>query len=224
MASPVRSQGRPRVGTSPQPTGSAAEQILDAAARNFVQSGFEATSTRTIAAAVGLRQASLYYHFASKQEMLAELLARTVRPSLAAAERLLTAPGSAAGRLHALVSFDCSLLLTSAYNIGALYLLPEVREERFAQFRADRRRLREAYHQLISEVLASTGPDGASGPPPDILSDLVFGLVESVIALRGAGAELDSGRLLDGVGIAALRILGLPAGEITRAVAESRAL
>lgn len=47
------------------------EEILDAAAGLFVDRGFEGTSTREIAEAVGIRQASVYYHFPSgKDEIL----------------------------------------------------------------------------------------------------------------------------------------------------------
>lgn len=44
--------------------------LLDAAARHFGKRGFEATSIRDIAAAVGMLPGSLYYHFASKEALL----------------------------------------------------------------------------------------------------------------------------------------------------------
>lgn len=75
------SPGRPRhvVSTS---AASPRDQVLDAAAELFVTRGFAATSTREIAEKVGIRQASLYYHFAGKDEILAELLQRSVRPTM----------------------------------------------------------------------------------------------------------------------------------------------
>ena len=45
------------------------------------ESGFSGTSTRAIADRVGIRQQSLYYHFAGKDEILVELLSGSVRPS-----------------------------------------------------------------------------------------------------------------------------------------------
>lgn len=47
--------------------------ILDAALRLFAEQGFAATSIRDIAAAAGLREGSLYYHFDSKAELLEAL-------------------------------------------------------------------------------------------------------------------------------------------------------
>ena len=46
------------------------EQVLDAAARLFVEKGFDGTSTRDIAKATGMLPGSLYYHFSSKEDLL----------------------------------------------------------------------------------------------------------------------------------------------------------
>lgn len=46
------------------------EALLRAAAKLFVEKGFEATTTRDIAEAVGMRSGSPFYHFRSKQELL----------------------------------------------------------------------------------------------------------------------------------------------------------
>ena len=45
-------------------------ELLRAAARLFHEQGYEATTIRDIAAAVGMRSGSPFYHFKSKQEML----------------------------------------------------------------------------------------------------------------------------------------------------------
>lgn len=70
--------GRPRK-NSPRRRGSTArEEILDASAELFTTQGFATTSTHQIADAVGIRQASLYYHFPSKTEIFLTLLQSTV--------------------------------------------------------------------------------------------------------------------------------------------------
>jgi len=46
------------------------DDIVRAAARLFVEKGFDATTTRDIAEAVGMRSGSPFYHFRSKQELL----------------------------------------------------------------------------------------------------------------------------------------------------------
>lgn len=50
------------------------EQILEAALDLFSVQGYEATSIAQIADAVGLRKASLYSHFAGKQDILDTLV------------------------------------------------------------------------------------------------------------------------------------------------------
>ncbi len=49
-------------------------RILDAAARLFREKGFAGTTQRDIAAACDMKVGSLYYHFASKDDVLAEVL------------------------------------------------------------------------------------------------------------------------------------------------------
>ena len=48
--------------------------ILDTAARLFRQEGYAATSLRDIAGECGMQAGSLYYHFASKDEIIGEVL------------------------------------------------------------------------------------------------------------------------------------------------------
>ena len=54
--------------------GNTKEQILEASLDLFSVKGYEATSISQIADAVGLRKASLYSHFESKQDILDTLV------------------------------------------------------------------------------------------------------------------------------------------------------
>ena len=58
--------------------GNTKQAILDAALELFSEKGFEATSISMIAEAVGIRKASLYSHFASKQAILDALVERVL--------------------------------------------------------------------------------------------------------------------------------------------------
>ena len=65
-----RPRGRPRKTADERDDGNRRHELLTAAARLFRRQGFDATSTRDIAAAVGMHSGSLFYHFNSKQALL----------------------------------------------------------------------------------------------------------------------------------------------------------
>ncbi len=193
-------RGRPRLEQSRRPGNTAREEILDAAAELFTKIGYAGTSTRRIADAVGMRQASLYHHFATKDDILDALLAGTVDEALTLAAELIAQPGPAAERLYALVVGDVSQLCASRWNLGALYLLPELRIDRFEQFRLSREELRNRYRQLATQVIGECDGIGDA-------DDLPFRLVESVINRRSDDEVCPSETpwvIADG----ALRILG----------------
>lgn len=170
-------RGRPRLEQPRRPGRTPRDEILDAAAELFTQHGYANTSTRRIADAVGMRQASLYHHFATKDDILDALLAGTVEAPLQLAAELATEGAPAAQQLYTLIVSDVAQLCRSTWNLGALYQLPELRVERFAQFRGRRAELRERYRVLAAAVIAeSAGPADAD--------DLPFRLVESAINRR----------------------------------------
>src|SRR6478609_9556412 len=110
-------RGRPRLEQSRRPGKTARDEILDAAAELFTNLGYASTSTRRIADAVGVRQASLYHHFATKDDILDALLAGTVDVPLRLAAELLEEDGAAAARLHALIVADVAQLCRSTWNL-----------------------------------------------------------------------------------------------------------
>lgn len=170
-------RGRPRLEQSRRPGQTPREEILDAAAELFTEHGYANTSTRRIADAVGMRQASLYHHFATKDDILDALLAGTVEAPLQLAAELIAEGGPAVNQLYTLVVSDVAQLCRGTWNLGALYLLPELRVDRFAQFRRRRADLRERYRTLAAAVIAECG-----GPAD--ADDLPFRLVESAINRR----------------------------------------
>ncbi|MET9199490.1 helix-turn-helix domain-containing protein [Gordonia sp. NPDC003585] len=180
----VAGPGRPRLVEPKRRGETAREEILDAAAELFTSRGYTGTSTRMIADAVGIRQASMYHYFATKDDILAALLETTVLTPLDHARRLLTEERPALERLLDLARYDVTQLASSRWNLGALYLLPEVRDERFTEFRAARRELADIYARLATEAL---------GTASDKRNLLPFRLVESVIMMRGDEARGELG-------------------------------
>jgi TetR/AcrR family transcriptional regulator, cholesterol catabolism regulator len=69
------------------------EKLLDGAARLFVEKGFSATSTRDVARATGMLPGSLYYHFASKEDLLVAVYEEGVAGIGASVDAALAAAG-----------------------------------------------------------------------------------------------------------------------------------
>ncbi|KQH76272.1 TetR family transcriptional regulator [Mycobacterium gordonae] len=170
-------RGRPRAVPSRRPGISARQEILDAAIESFTTIGYAATTGRRIAEAVGIRQASLYHHFANKDDILDALLTGSLEDSLRLATELQAEAGPTAPRLHTLMVADTSQLCRGPWNLGSLYLAPELRTRQFDAFRRRRADLRTRYRDLSRAVIAECG-----GPPES--DDLPFRLVESVINRR----------------------------------------
>ncbi len=212
----ARRPGRPRASGDPHGERDTRQDVLDAAAALFCTVGFTSTSTRSVAERAGVRQASIYHHFAGKDAILLELLLGTVRPSVELADALASGAEGAAARLWALAHADVRLLTSGPLNLGALYVLPEVAGEQFAEFHAQRDRLRARYDELAAAVVAD-GSGAERGP-------LVLGLVESVILRRRDSASLDPVAVADAVADGVLRLLGCDEGRIAAARTAAAAL
>jgi AcrR family transcriptional regulator len=221
MVAPHSSVGRPRLAARQRFGASARAEILDAAAELFSEQGYAATSTRAIAVSVGIKQASLYYHFSSKEQILAELLVTTVLPSLEVAAVLADSPEPTQARLWALAAFDVRLLCSGRWNLGALYLLPELRSPNLAPFYTQRQRLRAGYGALIGEGIQQgcfTVDDG------DVATDLVFGLVESVVLVRQDRGALDPEQFAPTIADGCLRLLSCTGRSLSTAHRRGAAL
>lgn len=204
---PLTRAGRPRLNTARRPGMTARDEILDAAGELFTTLGYASTSTRHIAELVGIRQASLYHYFRTKDDILCALLSQTVSPTLGFIPSLLGAQPAltAAEHLHALAAFDGDQLLSGPWNLGALYLLPELRDARLEPFWSDRERLRLHYLALSRAVVEQTGVHEA-------VADLPFRLVESLVNMWSTPPGPQRDELPVHVADACLRVLGIPDG------------
>lgn len=78
-------------------------EIIDAAAAVFAQLGYHGASTQDIATRLGIRQASLYYYFRSKDAALEQVCAVGVEGFLERARSIASSTEGARGRLEAIV-------------------------------------------------------------------------------------------------------------------------
>lgn len=112
-APPKRPRGRPRKTVDERDDGNRRQQLLSAAAKLFRRQGFDATSTRDIAAAVGMHSGSPFYHFESKGALLCAVMEEGMRSAIARQSEALAvcAPLDARTQLAALVRQHFDVLL-----------------------------------------------------------------------------------------------------------------
>lgn len=134
-----------------------AAEIIEAAAQVFAERGFHGASTQDIADVLGIRQASLYYYFASKEFALEQVCARGVEGYVEAAAAIAAGPGSAADKVHKLLEAHLSPLLDRA-----AFVMVFQRERRHLPNESRRRvgRLSRTYERIVEDVLKAGVANG----------------------------------------------------------------
>jgi AcrR family transcriptional regulator len=113
---PRRPRGRPRKTLGERDDGNRRRELLRSAARLFRRKGYDATTTRDIAAAVGMHSGSPFYHFKSKQALLYAVMEEGMRAGLLLQREALAGAGAqdAEAQLRALVRSHFEVLLGPA--------------------------------------------------------------------------------------------------------------
>jgi AcrR family transcriptional regulator len=147
-------------------------RILDESAALFLRRGYNATSLREIADAVGMKAGSLYYHFASKEDLLVEILQRGMDVMEAAFDEAVAAGLDGRDRIRAHVRAHLSALFEygpyTANHVTAFHTAPDSVRERIVP-------ARDAYEARWTELLAELQRDGR------LRADLDIGLARLVL-------------------------------------------
>lgn len=190
---PRRARGRPRKTADERDDGNRRQDLLRAAAHLFRQQGYAATATRDIAAAAGMRSGSPFYHFDSKQALLAAVMLEGMQRALRhQSERLAPADAPASERLRALVRSHFDVLLGPDSDFIPV-MLYEWRSLTPAQ-RADVHALRQRYEAAWLPVLQALHASGALRGNPSLARLMIFGALNWSVQwyeARSGGASLD---------------------------------
>lgn len=112
---PKRPRGRPRKTVDERDDGNRRQALLTAAAKLFRRQGFDATTTRDIAAAADMQSGSPFYHFKSKNALLYAVMEEGMRTALARQRAAMQAHGWAdlapEAQLRILVQVHVEVLL-----------------------------------------------------------------------------------------------------------------
>jgi AcrR family transcriptional regulator len=88
-----------------------APEIIEATARVFAERGFHGATTQDIADVLGIRQASLYYYFPSKEGALELVCIKGVEGFVEAAKTIAAGPGKPSEKLQKLINSHLSPLI-----------------------------------------------------------------------------------------------------------------
>lgn len=127
------------------------DALVEAAAALFREKGYERTTVRDLAEAVGMQSGSLFYHFSSKSEILYEVMRRGIDDLTAAVRLELQACENPRDELIIMTRTHLRTLLsnTQASLASLLYewrSLPQEQRDKVVQ-------LRDQYESLCREVM-----------------------------------------------------------------------
>jgi len=176
-AAEKRPRGRPRKTLDERDDGNRRLELITAAARLFRKKGFDATSTRDIAAAVGMHSGSPFYHFKSKGALLHAVMEEGMRSALQRQAQALQSAalpdGDAPALLRLLVRNHFGVLL----GPGSDFIPVMLYESRSitARQRAVLTKLQGDYEAVWEPVLQALARAGQLKGPVKLARLLMFG-------------------------------------------------
>ena len=176
VAEARRPRGRPRKTVDELDDGNRRRALIEGAARLFRSQGFDATSTRDIAAAAGMHSGSPFYHFESKSALLHAVMDEGMVLALHSQKNALALlPPSAPPRerLRVLVRHHFEILL-GPHSDFIPVMLYEWRSLSPAQ-RKSIARVKDDYENLWMPVLQALADQGALQAEPAVARLFIFG-------------------------------------------------
>ncbi|KQR19207.1 hypothetical protein ASF79_16215 [Agreia sp. Leaf335] len=161
-------------------------QILLHAARLFGQRGYFGTSTRDIAESVGIRQPSLFYHFASKHLILAELVDADLEQAIGRVAEARALDVSHAERFHYLLALSSHDYLTLPFDARGYYGHAVFSEPEFA---AQREAIERQHAQIEALVDAGIAAGEFQSVDPEFVQRAVIGLQFEAMREREINAQ-----------------------------------
>ena len=166
--------------------------VLRRAVEVFNRQGYDGTSMGDLARELGVGKSALYHHVPGKEALLSQALDEALDGLTAVLDRPTGA--TAYDRLRAAVRDSVRVLVE---HLPAVTLLLRVRGNSEVEVAALRRR-REIDDRLAALVsAAATEGSLRADLPPDLVSRLLFGMVNSLVEWYRPGGAVDADTLAD---------------------------
>ncbi|MTV41384.1 TetR/AcrR family transcriptional regulator [Duganella radicis] len=180
-----KKRGRPQKGEG----GGLRAELIEKSAELFRTKGYDNTTVRDIAAATGIQAGSWFYHFKTKQDILAAIMEQGLLRALEEIEAVAAQPLSPSALLHRLVEVHLHALLAPDHHFIAV-LLYEWRSLDQAS-RARLVALKDRYEAIWDEAIAALHQSGAWVTPSQFDRLLIFGALNWTVQWYKPGYGAD---------------------------------
>jgi AcrR family transcriptional regulator len=165
--------------------------LIRVSARLFREKGFDGTTIRDIADAVGMRSGSPFYHFKSKQEILAAVMEEGLVAGLGETERIAASAMPPREKFHALVRSHLETVLADGHDFIPVLLYdwralsPDLQVKIIG--------LKDRYDQLWQQVLRELKLAGLIRSDSKVVRLLLLGAINYSVQWYkpGKGLSLD---------------------------------
>ena len=149
------------------------ERIKHEAIKLFRAKGYERTTVRDIAQAVGIQSGSLFHHFASKEAILKEAFSEAIAVTITAMQQRIASSRTDREALLGLV--ECELNAVAGQEYSAVGLLIQEWRSLSEESQAEMLQLRSDYEALWQQVLSEIYQKGGCRLEPFLLRKLLSG-------------------------------------------------
>ena len=148
-------------------------RLLREAARLFRDKGYERTTVRDLAAAVGIQSGSLFHHFRTKEEILKAVMVETIRLNTALMQAAVDAADSHRDKLQALIRAELESI--NGQTGEAMAVLVFEWRSLSEDSQAYVLELRDIYEQLWLDVLDALRRKGELAADPFVVRRMLTG-------------------------------------------------
>jgi TetR/AcrR family transcriptional regulator, cholesterol catabolism regulator len=192
-----------------------ADAIVDAAASVFAERGYHGASTQAIADVLGMRQASLYYYFASKEAALEFVCEKGVDGFVESAEQIASGEGTPLEKLTRLIASHLAPNETKRDYVKVF-----INERRYLPDASRRRigRKGRRIERCFEDVIRAGIEDGSirAGIDPHLAMLAILGMSNNVINWRSADQGVDVGWIAAGLGKLVVDGLAMASTHVSR--------